>query len=271
MIKPRTGHAKSQNQTTVGILGFVINGDTKGSCCWFIIVFFPVNNKLLTGTLSEKPALWHPRPCHGRSEECGPKNLLLLPSLCFPGVDPALQKESKPQMPVPAAAPASASSSSSSSKFHRARSGGARDERYRSGKGRDRSSLRGISLLFLSFGAWRCPWITGPEGLFCLTKMWNQLTPLYMEFRAVHWPSTGFENWKNCDAEASPGCCAGAEHFPLADIHTEAVQAALAKHKEQKMALPMPTKRRSTFVQSPADACTPPGEALWHTASKQPY
>eukprot|EP00069_Balaena_mysticetus_P013032 bmy_07772T0 len=43
------------------------------------------------------------------------------------------------------------------------------------------------------------------------------------------------------------------------NIHTEAVQAALAKHKEQKMALPMPTKRRSTFVQSPADACTPPG------------
>lgn len=46
--------------------------------------------------------------------------------------------------------------------------------------------------------------------------------------------------------------------FNLSDIHTEAVQAALAKHKEQKMALPMPTKRRSTFVQSPADACTPP-------------
>uniref|UniRef100_A0A8B9RX24 Disco interacting protein 2 homolog B n=1 Tax=Accipiter nisus TaxID=211598 RepID=A0A8B9RX24_9AVES len=94
---------------------------------------------------------------------------------CFPGVDPALQKESRTQMPVPSATPTSASSSSSSSsKFHRARSGGARDERYRS------------------------------------------------------------------------------------DIHTEAVQAALAKHKEQKMALPMPTKRRSTFVQSPADACTPP-------------
>ncbi|XP_068265872.1 disco-interacting protein 2 homolog B isoform X4 [Nyctibius grandis] len=89
------------------------------------------------------------------------------------GVDPALQKESRTQMPAPSATPASASSSSSS-KFHRARSGGARDERYRS------------------------------------------------------------------------------------DIHTEAVQAALAKHKEQKMALPMPTKRRSTFVQSPADACTPP-------------
>lgn len=44
------------------------------------------------------------------------------------------------------------------------------------------------------------------------------------------------------------------------DIHTEAVQAALAKHKEEKMALPMPTKRRSAFVQSPIDNCTPPGK-----------
>ncbi|XP_026863613.2 disco-interacting protein 2 homolog B-A isoform X1 [Electrophorus electricus] len=42
------------------------------------------------------------------------------------------------------------------------------------------------------------------------------------------------------------------------DIHTEAVQAALAKHKEEKMALPMPTKRRSTYVQSPIETCTPP-------------
>uniref|UniRef100_A0A8D0HMQ4 Disco interacting B n=1 Tax=Sphenodon punctatus TaxID=8508 RepID=A0A8D0HMQ4_SPHPU len=85
------------------------------------------------------------------------------------GVDTALQKEPRNQTSAPSAAPAP-----SSSKYHRARSGGARDERYRS------------------------------------------------------------------------------------DIHTEAVQAALAKHKEQKMALPMPTKRRSTFVQSPSDACTPP-------------
>ncbi|TKS71574.1 Disco-interacting protein 2 -like protein B-A [Collichthys lucidus] len=42
------------------------------------------------------------------------------------------------------------------------------------------------------------------------------------------------------------------------DIHTEAVQAALAKHKEEKMALPMPTKRRSTYVQSPMETRTPP-------------
>uniref|UniRef100_A0A4W6DF80 Disco-interacting protein 2 homolog Ba n=1 Tax=Lates calcarifer TaxID=8187 RepID=A0A4W6DF80_LATCA len=47
-------------------------------------------------------------------------------------------------------------------------------------------------------------------------------------------------------------------HFMFRDIHTEAVQAALAKHKEEKMALPMPTKRRSAFVQSPIDTCTPP-------------
>uniref|UniRef100_A0A8C2HBP6 Disco-interacting protein 2 homolog Ba n=1 Tax=Cyprinus carpio TaxID=7962 RepID=A0A8C2HBP6_CYPCA len=42
------------------------------------------------------------------------------------------------------------------------------------------------------------------------------------------------------------------------DIHTEAVQAALARHKEEKMALPMPTKRRSAFAQSSAENCTPP-------------
>uniref|UniRef100_A0A8C6PKL9 Disco interacting B n=1 Tax=Nothobranchius furzeri TaxID=105023 RepID=A0A8C6PKL9_NOTFU len=42
------------------------------------------------------------------------------------------------------------------------------------------------------------------------------------------------------------------------DVHSEAVQAALAKHKEEKMALPMPTKRRSTYVQSPIETRTPP-------------
>lgn len=78
---------------------------------------------------------------------------------------------------------------------------------------------------------------------------------------------------KCINIDASGGCmCVSLAWFnsaaklslsvPCADIHTEAVQAALAKHKEQKMALPMPTKRRSTFVQSPADACTPPGEVL---------
>uniref|UniRef100_A0A452RBN0 Disco interacting B n=1 Tax=Ursus americanus TaxID=9643 RepID=A0A452RBN0_URSAM len=102
------------------------------------------------------------------------RELLLLsdnhiPNFLFLETESAVQKEHRNQTPAPSAAQTSAPS-----KYHRTRSGGARDERYRS------------------------------------------------------------------------------------DIHTEAVQAALAKHKEQKMALPMPTKRRSTFVQSPADACTPP-------------
>uniref|UniRef100_A0A8D0DH06 Disco interacting C n=1 Tax=Sander lucioperca TaxID=283035 RepID=A0A8D0DH06_SANLU len=42
-------------------------------------------------------------------------------------------------------------------------------------------------------------------------------------------------------------------------VHTEAVQAALAKHKERKMAVPMPSKRRSLVVQTSMDAYTPPG------------
>uniref|UniRef100_A0A8D2DBV8 Disco interacting A n=1 Tax=Sciurus vulgaris TaxID=55149 RepID=A0A8D2DBV8_SCIVU len=40
------------------------------------------------------------------------------------------------------------------------------------------------------------------------------------------------------------------------DIHTEAVQAALAKYKERKM--PMPSKRRSVLAHSSMDAHTPP-------------
>ncbi|XP_026074218.1 disco-interacting protein 2 homolog A-like isoform X5 [Carassius auratus] len=40
------------------------------------------------------------------------------------------------------------------------------------------------------------------------------------------------------------------------DLHTEAVQAALAKYSERKM--PMPSKRRSVLVQSSVEACTPP-------------
>ncbi|RXM28053.1 Disco-interacting protein 2-like A [Acipenser ruthenus] len=44
------------------------------------------------------------------------------------------------------------------------------------------------------------------------------------------------------------------------DVHTEAVQAALAKYKERKM--PMPSKRRSVLVQSSMEACTPPASTL---------
>nr|XP_008506888.1 PREDICTED: disco-interacting protein 2 homolog A-like isoform X2 [Equus przewalskii] len=40
------------------------------------------------------------------------------------------------------------------------------------------------------------------------------------------------------------------------DVHTEAVQAALAKYKERKM--PMPSKRRSVLVHSSVETYTPP-------------
>uniref|UniRef100_A0A4W5KIW4 Disco interacting C n=1 Tax=Hucho hucho TaxID=62062 RepID=A0A4W5KIW4_9TELE len=54
-----------------------------------------------------------------------------------------------------------------------------------------------------------------------------------------------------------PTCLSCAVCF--ADVHTEAVQAALAKQKERgKMAVPMPSKRRSLVVQSSMDAYTPP-------------
>ncbi|XP_065390751.1 uncharacterized protein isoform X5 [Macaca fascicularis] len=52
------------------------------------------------------------------------------------------------------------------------------------------------------------------------------------------------------------------------DVHTEAVQAALAKHKEWKMAVPMPSKRRSLVVQTSMDAYTPPGSSDSPSASR---
>ncbi|KAM6971180.1 disco-interacting protein 2 homolog C-like isoform 9-T12 [Tautogolabrus adspersus] len=45
------------------------------------------------------------------------------------------------------------------------------------------------------------------------------------------------------------------------DVHTEAVQAVLARHVERKVAVPMPSKRRSLVVQTSMDAYTPPGPA----------
>lgn len=44
------------------------------------------------------------------------------------------------------------------------------------------------------------------------------------------------------------------------DVHTEAVQAVLARHVERKVAVPMPSKRRSLVVQTSMDAYTPPGD-----------
>uniref|UniRef100_A0A3P8Q910 DMAP1-binding domain-containing protein n=1 Tax=Astatotilapia calliptera TaxID=8154 RepID=A0A3P8Q910_ASTCA len=54
----------------------------------------------------------------------------------------------------------------------------------------------------------------------------------------------------------TPGMSASDLLMRFLDLHTEAVQAALAKYKERKM--PMPSKRRSVLVQSSVEACTPP-------------
>nr|XP_029481728.1 disco-interacting protein 2 homolog C-like [Oncorhynchus nerka] len=43
------------------------------------------------------------------------------------------------------------------------------------------------------------------------------------------------------------------------DVHSEAVQAVLARHVESNVAVPMPSKRRSLVVQTSMDAYTPPG------------
>lgn len=50
------------------------------------------------------------------------------------------------------------------------------------------------------------------------------------------------------------------ESISLSDVHTEAVQAVLARHVERKVAVPMPSKRRSLVVQTSMDAYTPPGD-----------
>ncbi|XP_038828869.1 disco-interacting protein 2 homolog C-like [Salvelinus namaycush] len=42
------------------------------------------------------------------------------------------------------------------------------------------------------------------------------------------------------------------------DVHSEAVQAVLARHVESNVAVPMPSKRRSLVVQTSMDAYTPP-------------
>lgn len=52
----------------------------------------------------------------------------------------------------------------------------------------------------------------------------------------------------------------------LSDVHTEAVQAVLARHVERKVAVPMPSKRRSLVVQTSMDAYTPPGDET-HTCT----
>uniref|UniRef100_A0A3B3DC29 Disco-interacting protein 2 homolog C-like n=1 Tax=Oryzias melastigma TaxID=30732 RepID=A0A3B3DC29_ORYME len=58
------------------------------------------------------------------------------------------------------------------------------------------------------------------------------------------------------DAVQTQSCCI--DRVLSRHVHTEAVQAVLARHVERKMAVPMPSKRRSLVVQTSMDAYTPP-------------
>uniref|UniRef100_A0A3B3I744 Disco interacting protein 2 homolog C n=1 Tax=Oryzias latipes TaxID=8090 RepID=A0A3B3I744_ORYLA len=60
-------------------------------------------------------------------------------------------------------------------------------------------------------------------------------------------------------------------HACVSDVHTEAVQAVLARHVERKMAVPMPSKRRSLVVQTSMDAYTPPGDGALLRHSSAPF
>uniref|UniRef100_A0A8C7GWZ0 Disco interacting C n=1 Tax=Oncorhynchus kisutch TaxID=8019 RepID=A0A8C7GWZ0_ONCKI len=76
-----------------------------------------------------------------------------------------------------------------------------------------------------------------------------------LDFLGGRFPGQTTISWSICDTRSSNMSVL----LCVADVHTEAVQAALAKQKERgKMAVPMPSKRRSLVVQSSMDAYTPP-------------
>uniref|UniRef100_A0A8B9JCH3 Disco-interacting protein 2 homolog A n=1 Tax=Astyanax mexicanus TaxID=7994 RepID=A0A8B9JCH3_ASTMX len=81
-------------------------------------------------------------------------------------------------------------------------------------------------------------------------KLLAPYIPQIQDFTAVIYPQCNFINAHTAALSHT--------HLTLmqSDLHTEAVQAALAKYKERKM--PMPSKRRSVLVQSSVEACTPP-------------
>lgn len=53
------------------------------------------------------------------------------------------------------------------------------------------------------------------------------------------------------------------------DVHSEAVQAALERHSERKMAVLLPSKRRSLIGQTSMDTYTPPGVFLLASVRKR--
>ncbi|XP_076026177.1 disco-interacting protein 2 homolog A-like isoform X7 [Genypterus blacodes] len=94
-------------------------------------------------------------------------------------------------------------------------------------------------------------------------KRGKLLAPYIPQIQGVD-PSLQIDNRIQASSQAAlPGSKHNKSRVPntrderfRSDLHTEAVQAALAKYKERKM--PMPSKRRSVLVQSSVEACTPP-------------
>ncbi|KFO18507.1 Disco-interacting protein 2 like protein C [Fukomys damarensis] len=195
------------------------------------------------------------------------------------GVDQALPQERR--APV---------TPSSASRYHRRRSSGSRDERYRSG-----NTFIHACVLFHTIPLLHPEYSDRPGDLYR-----DPLSLVPAEDRLHHFLlpcaqiSPSFPPSFTCSIDPLAVRCVGlklgileafvARCFPsdwergvchtveskgkkqsgknpkaqLHDVHTEAVQAALAKHKERKMAVPMPSKRRSLVVQTSMDAYTPP-------------
>uniref|UniRef100_A0A8D3CBD0 Disco-interacting protein 2 homolog Bb n=1 Tax=Scophthalmus maximus TaxID=52904 RepID=A0A8D3CBD0_SCOMX len=90
------------------------------------------------------------------------------------------------------------------------------------------------------------------------TKLLNDVLPPPTSSSSSHGPPPSSSRYRERRSRRTHRGGGTRDDRYRSDIHTEAVQAALAKHKEEKMALPMPTKRRSTYVQSPINTRTPP-------------
>uniref|UniRef100_A0A8D3DLP0 Disco-interacting protein 2 homolog Bb n=1 Tax=Scophthalmus maximus TaxID=52904 RepID=A0A8D3DLP0_SCOMX len=96
------------------------------------------------------------------------------------------------------------------------------------------------------------------------TKLLNDVLPPPTSSSSSHGPPPSSSRYRERRSRRTHRGGGTRDDRYRSDIHTEAVQAALAKHKEEKMALPMPTKRRSTYVQSPINTRTPPGTLEIH-------
>ncbi|XP_062843835.1 disco-interacting protein 2 homolog C isoform X4 [Trichomycterus rosablanca] len=89
-----------------------------------------------------------------------------------------------------------------------------------------------------------------------LIRAYLPQAPVGAESRAPVTPSSSSSSSSRYQRRCSTGSRDERYH---SDVHSEAVQAALERQCERKMAVPMPSKRRSLVTQSSMEAYTPPG------------